>query len=257
MTITPLENPIEALIFDCDGTLTKLEGIDELARMNGVGEVVENLTANAMGHGGLNPKLYHERLNLVKPTQNQVKILGEKYIEHCMPDIPAVIQLLETLNKKIYIVSAGLFPAVAMLGDYLKIPRQNIFAVNIIFDAHHNYLDFDHDSPLVNNNGKRIVISQIKKNHDRIVHVGDGMNDYSAHDLVTRFVGYGGAFYHARVAEACQYYIACPSMSALLPLCLTQSEYEKLNKSSQCLQSLNRIEFRSLAGRIVAKENTD
>ena len=35
-----LDHPINAIVFDCDGTLSIIEGIDELARNNGVGDAV-------------------------------------------------------------------------------------------------------------------------------------------------------------------------------------------------------------------------
>jgi phosphoserine phosphatase len=41
--------PFDAVIFDCDGTLSAVEGIDELAEKNAVGREVKALTQIAMG----------------------------------------------------------------------------------------------------------------------------------------------------------------------------------------------------------------
>ena len=105
-----LQTPLDAIIFDCDGTLSAIEGIDELAKKNEVYEQVSSLTAEAMGRSGLNPHIYKNRLDLVRPTQEQVFALGMQYFAHRIPDIEAVLSVFRRLNKTIYIVSSGLTP---------------------------------------------------------------------------------------------------------------------------------------------------
>src|SRR5689334_13073539 len=105
-----LKNPINAVIFDCDGTLSSIEGIDELAKNNGAADIVQRLTADAMGKSGINPDLYAKRLALVKPTYAEVMALGQQYIDHSVPDINELILLFKRQNKSVYIVSAGLNP---------------------------------------------------------------------------------------------------------------------------------------------------
>ncbi len=228
-----LQTPIDAIVFDCDGTLSAIEGIDELAKNSGVADTVRNLTAMAMGKMGMNVELYQQRLDLVRPTQQQVLALGKEYFVHQTPDVMEVIGLLKRLGKAIYVVSAGLYPAVEIFAELLKIPAKNVFAVKIKFDSNGNYLDFDRSSPLVTSNGKREIVSQLKITHPKMVYVGDGLNDYATYDLVTRFVGYGGAYYRENIAKLCQYYIRTQSMAPLVPLVLTQSEYEKLTPAEK------------------------
>ena len=232
-----LQTPISAIVFDCDGTLSAIEGINELARYNGVCHEVEALTATAMGQTGLNSALYQKRLDLVEPHQEQLQLLGHTYFSHCVPDAQSVIHALMRLNKSIYIVSAGLNPAVAIFGELLTIPRKNIFAVNVQFDQHGNYLDYERTSPLINNNGKRLIVNDLKSQHENIIHIGDGLNDYVTHDLVTRFIGYGGIFYRENLATLCEYYINTASLAALLPLALTDQEYVSLTPHEQALYS--------------------
>lgn len=221
--------PVDAIAFDCDGTLSHIEGIDELAKINGVGDIVQNLTAMAMGQSEINPELFQQRLNLVRPSYDQILSLGRDYIAHQSPDIMAVIRILQQFDKAIYIVSAGLLPAVAHFGKYLGIAESAIFAVGIDFNANGSYQDFDHHSPLVTAAGKRIIVEQLKRKHKYIVHVGDGLNDLSTFDVVTRFIGYGGAFYRENIAKLCQYYLRSSSMAPLLPLCLTAQEVDLLS----------------------------
>lgn len=230
-----LQTPLDAIIFDCDGTLSAIEGIDELAKKNGAGKEVSSLTEDAMSKSGLNLSLYKKRLDLVRPTQEQVFSLGMEYYVHRIPDLEQVISVLRRLNKTIYVVSAGLSPSVTIFGGLLQIPAANIFAVNIQFDDQGHFLDFDHKSPLVTKEGKRLIVTQLKARHDQMAYLGDGMNDYAVYDLVTRFIGYGGSFYRENIAALCAYYIKTQPLAPLLPLVLTESEYKSLLPQEQAL----------------------
>ena len=225
-----LTEPLDAVIFDCDGTLSRIEGIDELARHNGVGERVIALTEEAMSHTGITPEIFHERLKLVDPTKQQLEALGQTYYDDQSQDAATVVDVFHALNKTVYVVSAGNNPAVEVFADRLGIPKECVFAVDLQFDKEGRYRDFDHDSPMTRKGGKCDVVKMIAQKHKRILHVGDGLNDYAAHDLVTRFVGYGGAFHRDKVAAAASFYIECRSMLPLLPLGMIKSEQEKLNE---------------------------
>jgi len=247
--IWQLTAPVNTIIFDCDGTLSAIEGIDKLAEVNGASEVVKALTAVAMGQLGMNLELYEKRLEIVQPTQAAVNHLADQYYAHRTPDIEAVIDLLKSFNKTIYILSAGLLPSVVAFGKRLGIPEANIIAVDIEFDKNGNYKDFDRASPLVTSNGKRIIISQLKARHPEMILVGDGLNDWVANDLVHRFVGYGGAYYRENIASQCQFYISARPMSSLLPLCLTATEVQLLNSEQEqlYLQGMRAIEANEVA----------
>lgn len=228
-------SPIEAIVFDCDGTLSSLEGIDEIAKHNGVGDIVTSLTSHAMAKSGMSPELYEQRLTLVKPHYDDLIQLGCLYDQHRIPDVGEVIQLLTRLNKTIYLVSAGLYPSVALFGEKLHIPQENIYAVEVLFDELGHYRDFNRQTPLVTRNGKREIIKQLKKRHPTILHIGDGLNDFEVYDLVTRFVGFGGMFYRENIAAQCEFYIKSMSMAPLLPLVLTDQECRELSGSEDAL----------------------
>lgn len=230
-----LKKPLSAIVFDCDGTLSSIEGIDALAENNGTSDIVQALTAEAMSKSGINPNLYQKRLDLVYPTRQQVITLGAQYFANQVIDAKNVIEVLQRLNKSVYIVSAGLMPAVAVFGQLLKVPRENIFAVNVSFDPEGLYTDFDRASPLISNEGKRIIVSQLIDKHPELMYVGDGMNDLAVTDIVTRFVGFGGIFYRKNIAEKSDFYIHNESMSGLLPLALTQQELTLLNQDEKNL----------------------
>ncbi|MEO8965913.1 MAG: HAD-IB family phosphatase [Gammaproteobacteria bacterium] len=232
-----LQTPLDAIIFDCDGTLSAIEGIDHLAEQNGAGDSVKQLTALAMGTTGLNPILYQQRLDLVKPTKEQILALAQDYFQHQSEDAAAVIQLFSRLKKKIYIISAGLYPSVVKFAELLGVSSENVFAVNVEFDQQGVYSHFDKTSPLSEVHGKKTIVTQLKNSNPSIAFVGDGLNDYSAYDLVTRFIGYGGAYYRENIAALCQFYITSISMAPLLPLTLTESEHDVLLPNEKILYS--------------------
>ena len=215
----------DAIVFDCDGTLSRIEGIDELAEMNKVGAEVKALTASAMGEKGLTTELYEERLKRVQPTSAQLSMLAELYFEHVTPFASTVIQDFQLLDKAVYILSAGLLPSVQYFGHYLGVPPENIFAVDVAFDEKTGaYQDFDRKSPLTTSHGKADILKQLRKQHNRIVLIGDGMNDaLSAHEADC-FIGFGGNFHRPIICGHSHFYIKTCSLLPVLPLCVAENE---------------------------------
>lgn len=230
-----LQTPLDALIFDCDGTLCQIEGIDELAAINGVEAAVRQLTEIAMGTTGINPEMYRERLILTQPRAEQMSLIGKKYTEKLTEDVTDIISLYQRLQKKIFIVSAGLLPAVLPVAQQLKIPASHVYAVAIQFDRSGNFSGFDHHSVLIQKQGKCSVVNNILRHCPRAGYIGDGLNDCPVQPLVTRFVGYGGAYFRENIASLCNYYIAIPSMTPFLPLTLTATEYQTLTPGEKKL----------------------
>lgn len=228
-----IPEPFHAVIFDCDGTLTAIEGIDYLASINGVYEEVAALTEKAMAETGLTADLYEKRLQLVKPTHANIIQLGKMYCQEVLPDVMSVIQLFQSLNKSIYILSAGLKPAVITLAEYLSIPTANVHAVDIYFNQQQTFKDFDRASPLIHNTGKVEFVKQIRKQHERILYVGDGLNDIAVKKFVSRFVGFGGVFYRENMAQMSDFYIK--DYAALLPLAITETEKKQFYTSVMML----------------------
>lgn len=230
-----LKTSVSAIVFDCDGTLTSIEGIDFLAKNNGVADKIEPLTLRATEISGLTPSLYQQRLDLVLPRREQVYALGHQYFMHKAPDIIEIIHLLLRLNKTLYLVSSGVNPAVRIFGEMLQIPAKNVYAVDLRFDQQGNFLHCENDSPLIHHDGKKKIVQELKNKHGQIVHIGDGLNDIMTRDLVTRFIGYGGVTYRKKIADLCQFYINTLSFAPLLPLVLTQEEFEILHHDEKMI----------------------
>ena len=225
-----LQQPLDAIVFDCDGTLSRLEGIDELAVQNGVGRIVSSLTSEAMTSTGVTHALYQERLSLVKPRREQLCSLGKMYFDQRTPDTDHVIDILQRLGKAIFIVSAGLKLAIGLFAESLHVPVSHVYAVDICFDADGHYVDFDRESPLTMPGGKGQLMQQLKQHYPSIMHVGDGVNDVDAKEYVSRFVGYGGVFFRESILKQSDFYIRSTSLAPILALALTEDEASRLSK---------------------------
>ena len=132
--LPPIWPTADLVIFDCDSTLSTIEGIDELARMTGHEYDVAMLTKRAMEGDVPLESVYGHRLVTVNPTQEQVRAISNHYRETVVPDAAALIEALQSLGTAVYIVSGGLIEPVRDFGVWLGVPRQNIFAVDMEYD---------------------------------------------------------------------------------------------------------------------------
>lgn len=224
-----LSEEVDAIVFDFDGTLVAMEGIDELARLVGVYDQVHSLTKEAMEATGLSEDLYQQRLALIHPLKTHMVQLGELYSQRFVSGAQEVIGCFQSLSKKIYVVSSGLREPILHACRALNVPESHIYAVNINFDSMGHYQDFDHKSPLIQPLGKKAIVHELIKSHKRIVFVGDGMNDIVVVGEVTRFIGYGGVSFRKSIQELSPYYVRSSSLVPVIPLSLTTSEYDLLS----------------------------
>ncbi len=238
-TLPPIWPIANIVIFDCDSTLSTIEGIDELARMTGQEYDVARLTKRAMEGDVPLESVYGHRLVTVNPTQEQVQKIAQAYRETVIPDAGEVIAALQAMGSEVFIVSGGLFEPVRDFGVWLGVPRENIFAVNMEYDQlagkwwrywdqpggqnpRANYLAIE-SNPLTGTLGKNQIISRIRATHPgRVLMIGDGLSDLEVSEDVDLFVGFGGAIYRERIAAESPIYIHKPTLAPILPLALGQ-----------------------------------
>jgi phosphoserine phosphatase len=196
-----------AICFDCDGTLTRIEGIDELARRSGQEDAIAPLTAAAMEGSLRLEEVYAKRLAIVRPDRDALAWLGQRYVEEIVDGAVETIATLQRLGKSIYLVSGGLLQAVATLAQALAIPLSNVCAVEIYLDSDGNYVGFDADSPLARSDGKAAVCRRLAARHGVLAMVGDGMTDLNARAGGAYVVGFGGVTHRPVMAEGADCFI--------------------------------------------------
>jgi phosphoserine phosphatase len=256
------------IFFDCDSTLTTVEGIDALADTAGKGWRVSVLTEAAM-NGELDlEEVYAKRLETLRPTRGQIRAIRQIYKQNIVPDAVETIAALLHLGLDVYIVSGGLAEPVIEFGNYLGIPRQNIRAVDIEynqlsgkwwqqFDEEPNvseqFLTYKND-PLVVSDGKALIIRDFLKNKSgRSLLIGDGVSDLLASHSVDLFVGFGGVTSRAKVRAESPIFFESLTMAPLLAVAvgpavlmgLIQTDFRQLGEKTIQLIIDGALEFQS------------
>jgi phosphoserine phosphatase len=209
-----------AVIFDCDSTLSALEGIEELAAEHR--REVETLTDAAMRGEVPLEEVYGKRLELIRPGRDAVAALVPRYIDGLVADAVETVAALRHAGIEVRVVSGGLLPAVLGLARHLGLPDDAVAAVDVRFDDAGAYAGFDTAAPAARAGGKAEVIRAWKTNGlpGPVMFVGDGATDAEAKPEVDLFVAYAGVIARPEVVDAAPVVIRSPSLAPVLPLAL-------------------------------------
>ena len=205
----------DVICFDCDSTLSKIEGIDELARRVGLGEELSKLTDLAMN--GIVPleAVYGRRISLIRPDQYSINWLADFYIAEIVEGVKDVFAALLAQDKTVHIISGGLRQAILPLAAHLGLPESHVHAVDIYFNEDGSYLNYDLNSPLARTGGKAVVVGTLK-GQGSLVMVGDGKTDMEAKEAGAYVLGFGGVVDRAIVRELADFYTTEPSLLSVL-----------------------------------------
>ncbi|MBC8098107.1 MAG: HAD-IB family phosphatase [Armatimonadetes bacterium] len=233
----------DLIFFDCDSTLSTIEGIDELARLKGKEQRVGLLTQKAMD-GELDlQEVYGKRLRAIRPTRGQLKAIEELYYETIVPDAQAVLDALRFLDKQVFIISGGLAEPVRGFGKRLGVAADHIRAVELEYNelagdwwryhdpqtqAGQTYLAYD-EGPLTVSSGKpQIILELAAGKHGRRLMVGDGSSDLATKSVVDLFVGYGGVVAREKVQRESDVFVQTESLAPILPLAAGAAGYARV-----------------------------
>jgi phosphoserine phosphatase len=225
--------PFDAICFDCDSTLTTLEGIDELAVRAGCVDAIAPLTAAAMDGTLSIEEVYAKRLDLIRPDRAAIAWLGERYTVELVAGAAETIAALHHLNKSVHVVSGGLLQPVAHLAACLGIPSANVHAVSVNFDTAGAYAGFDMASPLARADGKATIVCAIIAQWGATALVGDGVTDLRARDGGAFVVGFGGVAARPAVIARADTFVPGPSLRDTLHTLLTPGELEQVRTWEQ------------------------
>lgn len=216
-----MPNFYDGIAFDCDATLSALEGIDQLAALAGVAEQVSALTHRAMNGEIPLDAIYGERLALIRPRERDLATIAKQYLDRTVPGARETIAALHARGIKVAIVSGGILDAILPLVASLGIAPADTFAVRLQFDENGDYTGFE-PSPLTTAAGKAAIVAAWKSaNHlQRVAMVGDGMSDVAARapGAADVIIGYGGVVAREAVRQAADHYSTATDLRDLLPL---------------------------------------
>ncbi|HIP72894.1 MAG TPA: HAD family hydrolase, partial [Anaerolineae bacterium] len=223
--------PYQHVFFDCDSTLTTVEGIDILAETAGKKWRVEVLT-NAAMDGKLDlAEIYAKRLRAIRPTQAQIQEIRRVYKRNIVEDAKETIAALQYLGHQVYIISGGLAEPVEEFGLYLGVPCDHIRAVHVDYDHlagrwwEYNsaaepgqYRDYEAGALTISDGKAQIVRELLGQQHGRSLLVGDGSSDLLAGQAVDLFVGFGGVVTRQQVLAEAPAFIHSRSIAPILAL---------------------------------------
>jgi len=210
----------DVICFDCDSTLSRVEGIDELARRHGLFDEVAALTDAAMNGELALEEVYGRRLDMIKPDQAAMAWLADLYIAEMVEGVGETVKTLLDNGKQIHIISGGLRQAILPLAALLGIAEEHVHAVDVLFDDNGVYQDFARQSPLAVSGGKARICRRLRMHHSSLVMIGDGKTDLEAKQAGAYMIGFGGVVNRPLVRQQADVFVADASLTAILPYVL-------------------------------------
>jgi phosphoserine phosphatase len=210
---------LKLICFDCDSTLSSIEGIDELARLRGpeMHASVEAMTRDAMEGRIRIEDVFGRRLDAIRPSLKDVEELGRRYVDHAEPTAAASLASLLKSGWTAAVISAGFVQAIRPMAAILGISR--IEAVELFFAADGSYAGFDAAFPATRTGGKKEIIERLRRelSPEKVVMVGDGVSDLETSPAVDLFIGFGGFVTRDRVRrEAGKFVTSLAAIPALV-----------------------------------------
>lgn len=206
----------DVVCFDCDSTLSRVEGIDELARRAGVEREVAPLTEAAMAGELPLDAVYRKRLALVRPDAAAIAWLAALYVDEMVVGAVEAVEALHGAGTDVHIVSGGLRQAILPLAERLGIPANNVHAVDVILGHDGAYADFDQESPLARPDGKAGVCRLLSNGGRTVALVGDGATDIVAREAGAFVIGFGGVATRPAVVAGADIFVHGPELTAVL-----------------------------------------
>jgi phosphoserine phosphatase len=214
-TGTPLE--IEAptqprgklFFFDCDSTLSSIEGIDELARARGesVFQDVVALTNAAMNGEIPLDEVFPRRMEIIRPDRASCEAVARLYVETITPGARELIVKLRSEGWTPVILSGGFAPLIQPLARELGIEHVEAVPLHLLADG--TYGGYGNDYPTTRSGGKNEIIREWKAAMlpTSVIMMGDGASDLETQPDVNLFVGYGGVVQRPKVKAGADLWI--------------------------------------------------
>ena len=192
--LPPTKKRGKLIFFDCDSTLSSIEGIDELARAKGP-EVFKQVVAltNAAMNGEIPlDQVFPKRMEIIRPDKATCAKVAAQYIKTVVPGAALLIRRLKKDGWLPVIISGGFAPLIEPLAKRLGI--DHVEAVPLYLDAKGNYAGYGTDYPTTRNLGKNEIIREWKAAMlpERVGMMGDGISDLETKSDVDVFIGFGG-----------------------------------------------------------------
>ena len=199
----------QAVCFDIDSTVCLDEGIDVLAAHAGVGDQVSAMTRQAMGGHVPFQDALRQRLELIRPSKSMVADCLRAHPPRLTPGIGDLVNALSRRRVAVYLITGGFTQMAEPVIKKLGIPRNQLIANTLLFDANGDYCGFDLDAPTARSGGKGVAITDLKRRfgYAPLIMVGDGATDLEARPPADGFIGFGGVVVRERVKANADWFV--------------------------------------------------
>ena len=197
----------DCVCFDVDSTVCTEEAIDELAKFQKVGALVEDITRNAMGGNMSFRTALKSRLNLIKPTYQRLEQFLINHPSRLTDGVSELIDLLHERKVPVFLITGGFHSIVDPVAKELNIPLTNVFANRLLFNIDGTYASFDENELTSDSGGKRLVIDHLRNKYHfkNLIMIGDGVTDMEAD--ADGFIGFGGNIVREKVRDGAPWFI--------------------------------------------------
>lgn len=198
------------LLIDFDSTFVTVESLDILAEIvlqnrkdkDAVVKKIKEITALGMEGKITFPDSLRKRMELFRPTKNDVRKLIAVLQKNITPSVKNNSEFLKKNNQQIYILSSGfrdyMVPVVVPFG----ISEDHIFGNEFLFGKAGKFVGYDTTHLLAQEKGKVKMIKE-KKLKGILYMVGDGHTDWEVKEaeIAKKFFVFTENIYRESVAQ--------------------------------------------------------
>ncbi|KAK8815473.1 hypothetical protein WA158_003685 [Blastocystis sp. Blastoise] len=191
-----------AIVFDIDFTSLSYDGLDYLAEITKKTEEVRKCVKELYIDKHILRECLDEIMKIMSPNLNTIEQFKNEIPVDMPPHYEELVDLLRSMNKDIYLVSAGIKQLQEPLCKKLHITDEYLFDNVAVFDSNGNFTHLIAEQLTMENDGKAKVIEVIKKrypdNDNIVVNFGDGYIDSEAcppSDCFIRYTKYNNTFF--------------------------------------------------------------
>ncbi|MBX2950887.1 MAG: phosphoglycerate dehydrogenase [Leadbetterella sp.] len=180
-----IEDPKKYFLIDFDSTLTRVEGLDELAAIalkadpDGDRKVaaIKALTDKGMAGELTFSESLTQRLALLNANRSHVDILVEFLKENITGSFLRNRAFLSEYADNILIISSGFKDFILPIAEYLGLKPENVYANTFVYNEQGDITGVDTENPLSRTGGKIEVVKSLQLDGHVSV-IGDGFTDY-------------------------------------------------------------------------------
>lgn len=187
------------IFIDFDSTLTKVEGLDELAniafagnpnRETVVAEIAKLTDLGMSGEISFGESL-RRRVQLLSANRSHINQLTEFLQTQISDSFLENQTFLRAHQTQIYVISGGFKEFILPVTNRLGVLENHVFANTFVFDERGNIVGIDEQNPLANDLGKIEILKRLDLTGEIYV-IGDGFTDYQlrAAGLASRFYAF-------------------------------------------------------------------